>query len=165
VPAKIADLSRTISLGILIDHSLVGPGVRDVFGEFKAANGFEQAFVRYPGAPLRELGTLVTLPDENFLIEATAINDRGEILATEFRPWYHTGVAFTAIFRPGVFRGSVQNGEWQLKIGAPPGKSIRVERSRDLQQWDAVRTVAEETEVLHTEPLESAPHFFRAVVP
>ena len=134
-----------------------------IVGAMKGADGLGQAFVRYAGGPLRELGTLVTLPMEHFLTEATAINDRGEILATEFQPSHRTGVAFTGIFRPGVLRGSVQNGEWHLKIGAAPGKPIRVERSDDLRQWNLLRTVAEETEVIHTEPLENAPHFFRAI--
>jgi probable HAF family extracellular repeat protein len=134
-----------------------------IVGTMRGANGLPQAFVRYPGGPSRELGSLVTLPAEHFLTEATAINDRGEILATEFQPSHRTGVEFTGIFRPGVLRGSVQNSEWRLKIGAPPGKSIRVERSHDLRQWDLVRTVAAETEVTHTELLGTAPHFFRAV--
>jgi probable HAF family extracellular repeat protein len=37
-----------------------------IVGTIRGANGLDQAFVRYAGGPLRELGTMVTLPAEHF---------------------------------------------------------------------------------------------------
>jgi probable HAF family extracellular repeat protein len=146
------------ALGINDDGVVVGTSVLE--------SGLPEAFVRYPGGAMRDLGSIVRLAGDDMLLEASAINHSGFIVATLFHPVYHTGVSFTVILRPGALSGAVRDGQWQVTIGAPPGTALRLERSPDFKIWTSLLSVKiEDMEILHTEALEKEPRFFRMLVP
>jgi probable HAF family extracellular repeat protein len=121
------------------------------------------AFVKYPGGAMRDLGSMVSVPGDDWLVSARAINNRGEIAATIFHPTYRTGVEFTSLLKPGSMSGAVRNGHWELDVAIPPGRAAVLERSNDLRDWLPIFTLEGEGNRAHREPVEPGHRFFRIV--
>jgi probable HAF family extracellular repeat protein len=121
------------------------------------------AFIKYPGAPMRDLAGMVTVAQGDSLFRAEAINNRGEIAGSIFHPTHRTGFEFTNLLKPGHLSPGIRNGQLELRVAAPAAQQLRLEMSHDLHEWDPIFTVTGESERTHQEPLEPAPHFYRIV--
>jgi uncharacterized membrane protein len=134
-----------------------------VVGSYKLfVGGPPVAFVWYPPGPMQQLDSLVHLGPDDTLMWASAINDRGSILAVEYVGASRIGYGNTVILEPGHISGAVHEDKWEVTLAGPPGSTLSLDRSTGLQSWTTLIPATNGApQILYSEPLEQSPHFFR----
>jgi probable HAF family extracellular repeat protein len=127
-----------------------------------AAAGATRAFIKYPGKAMQALDSLVRLPAGWMLFSATAINNRGSIVALAYNT---PGFTFTYLIKPGVLTAELSPGNLRLNFAAPEGTQVTIERATRLRAWTTVQTsIVGSNPLTITEPATAQNSFFRALI-
>lgn len=149
-------------LGTLGGEESVAYGINDagvIVGGAMKTNGAWSPFIKFPGQPMIDLADLVTLPQVDTLISATAINNHGQILV---RGWRDES---DYLFKPVGLTWSTAGEKIHLRYTGPPNLQLRIDTADTLPNWHAVSTNTLNTEPVAFEfPLTSPAMFFRATL-
>jgi probable HAF family extracellular repeat protein len=157
---------KMIGLGQLGGTYSDAQGINDdgvVVGRAMDASGSWKGWVRYPNGPMIDVTSVAAIPDT--LDNVTAINSNGMILATLYRRLGRIEEYYPVVLSPGVFSGTLNGGQWQVSINAPPGSVVQLDGTQDFKAWtQRLSTTIEASGVTHSEPVENGPKFYRVTI-
>lgn len=135
-------------LGAIVGVSLTGDYLRP--------------FVRFPDGQMFDLrAQTVGIDYRQILYSAVAINNHGWIAVTAYAG---PGLPYSYLLKPGALTVNLrQDGQVEVRFGAPPDTRAQLEHSSDLRTWTSLgkRTLTEDW--VHIEPA-SHTRFFRGQV-
>lgn len=148
-------------LGTLGGATSIAYGINDqgvIVGMAEVESGTPAPFIKYPGQPMKHLGTIAKAPSPDILISAETINNHGWITARG-----RNGSNY--LLRPGALTLEIRDETLVLKFAAPEGLTVQLESSDSLTSWTTLRSAVTGTEpIVHELPKTWGATFYRALL-